>query len=218
MTDNKLQKVGGIAAISEGLIYIIAFVIYGGILVYPNTNANSNERLTFLSDNHLILASTTFISYVLFGILLVVLTLAVYHRLKAVAPTLSQLTALFGFIWSVLVIASGMIENIGLASVIKMGAKNPEKAMDVFSSVSIITEGLGGGNEIVGGIWVLLLSITALKARIFSKALHVLGLFIGLIGILTTYPLPIFTEIFGLGQIVWFIWLGGALFRRQNEI
>ena len=217
MNKYNLQKVGGLSAVLEGLIYIMAFVIYGAIIVYPSSGASASERLVFLTENQLLFSTASFIGYILFGILLVPLVLAIYHRLKSYSPYLAQITSVFGFIWSVLVIASGMIEMIGLASVIKMGAKDVENAMLVFSSMSIITEGIGGGNEIVGGLWVLLLSFTAQKAGIFSKALNFFGIFIGLVGILTTYPLDLFTEIFGISQIVWFIWLGISMMRRPLE-
>ena len=35
----KIQKIGGVCAILEALIYISAFIVYGGILVYPKANA-----------------------------------------------------------------------------------------------------------------------------------------------------------------------------------
>jgi hypothetical protein len=38
--------------------------------------------------------------------------------------------------------------------------------------------------------------------------LNFLGVFVGLAGIATVYPSDIFTQIFGISQIFWFIWLG----------
>jgi len=214
----KLQKIGGICAILEALIYIFAFIVYGGILVYPNANASAVEQLNFLNDNYLTLSILNLISYVLFGIILAVLVLAIHHRLKNYSPIFSKLASVFGIIWVGLVIASGMIGNIGLNSVIASGIKEPESAMLVWSSVSIISEGIGGGNEIVGGIWVLLLSIIALKGQLFSKPLIFLGLLVGIAGILTIYPLEIFTEIFGISQIIWFLWIGVFMIRKPTIV
>ena len=90
--------------------------------------------------------------------------------------------------------------------------------MLIWSSVSIISEGLGGGNEIVGGIWVLLLSFIALKGGLFSKPLIFLGILVGLSGILTIYPLEISTEIFGISQIIWFLWIGVFMFRKPTIV
>ena len=218
MESKRLQKIGGICAILEALIYISAFIVYGGILVFPNANASAAEELNFLSDNYITLSILNLVSYVLFGILLAVLVLAIHQRLKNYSPSFSKLASVFGIIWVGLVIASGMITNIGLKSVIDTGIKDPESAMQIWSSVSIISEGLGGGNEIVGGIWVLLLSIIALKGQLFSKALIFLGILVGIAGILTVYPLDLFTEIFGISQIIWFFWIGIFMIRKPLTV
>ena len=214
MNSKKWQQIGGVCAVSEALIYISAFIVYGGILVYPSANAAVIEKLNFLSDNYLILSIMNLISYVLFGILLTVLVLSVHQRLKSHSPILSKLAFVFGIIWVGLVIASGMISNIGLTTVTEIGADDSEKAMLIWSSVGVVAEGLGGGNEIVGGIWVLLLSLIAFKEGLFVKALNGLGILVGLAGILTVYPLEIFTEIFGISQIIWFLWIGIFMIRK----
>lgn len=212
MEFKKIQQMGGAAALLQALIYITAFIFYGGVLVYPAANASAGEELNFLSDNYLTLSILNLLSYLLFGILLAVLVVAIHQRLKNFAPIFSKLAATFGIIWVGLVIASGMIANVGLNSVIAI--EETENAMLVWSSVSIVTEGLGGGNEIVGGIWVLLLSIIALKGQLFSKPLNFLGILVGIAGILTVYPLEIFTEIFGISQIIWFLWIGIFMIRK----
>ena len=216
MEEKKLQKIGGLCAIFEAFIYITAFIVYGGILVYPNENSGLIEELNFLSDNYFTLSILNLFSYVLFGIILAVLVLAIHQRLKNYSPTLSNLASVFGIIWVGLVIASGMISNIGLNAVIEMGSKEPEKVMLIWSNVSVISEGLGGGNEIVGGIWVLLLSIIALKGQLFPKPLIFLGILVGTAGVLTIYPIEIFTEIFGISQIIWFLWLGIFMIRKPS--
>ena len=212
----KLQKIGGVCAILEALIYIFAFIVYGGILVYPKANASAVEQLNFLTNNYLTLSILNLISYVLFGILLAVLVIAIHQRLKNYAPIFSNLASIFGILWVGLVISSGMIANIGLSSVLAIGVREPDNAMLIWSSVSIISEGLGGGNEIVGGIWVLLLSIIALKGQLFSKPLNILGILVGIAGISTIYPLEIFTEIFGISQIIWFLWVGIFMIRKPK--
>ena len=218
MDTKAFQKVGGFSSIFLGLIYIVAFIIYGGILNYPKANATETERLNFLSDNYFILSTVTFISYVLFGILLAVLVISLHQRIKDSFPNLSILTSVFGIIWVGLVVASGMISNIGLSSVIEIGIDDPQKAMLIWSSVGIVSEGLGGGNEIVCGVWVLLLSIVTFKSLSFSKLLSVLGLFVGIVGVLTVLPFDVFKEIFGISQIVWFIWIGISMIRKPLKV
>lgn len=217
MNTKMIQKLGGICSISLGLIYIIAFIVYGALLEYPKADATDIERLNFLSDNYILLSTINLISYVLFGILLAVLVIAIHQKIKDDLPNLSILASVFGIIWVGLVLASGMIANIGLTSVIEIGIEAPQKAISIWKSVGIISEGLGGGNEIVGAIWVLLLSVATFKYSFFSKPLNLLGLFVALAGILTILPFDIFKEVFGISQIVWFIWIGIAMISKSQN-
>lgn len=209
-----LQKAGGAAALVKAIIYVSAFVFFGAFWNYP-IDADSAQELSFLAENQSILSIAYIIMYVLFGVLLAVLVLAVHERLKNNSANLSQVAAIFGVVWVGLVIASGMIANIGLASVLELANSEPEQAITVWRTIGSVVEGIGGGNEIVGGLWVLLLSIAALKANQLPKLLNYIGLFVGTVGILTLYPADSLTAIFGLSQIVWFFWLGLVLLREQ---
>jgi len=213
---NNLQKVGGFAALAQAIIYVLAFVYFGAFFDFPRTG-DTAQKLIFLADNQLMLSVVNLVMYVAFGVLLAVLVLALHHRFKNCALVLSQLGAVFGVIWVGLVIASGMVANIGLAAVIKLSVNEPEQAMALWLTVNIIVEGLGGGNEVVGGLWLLLLSCAALKSSQFSKTLSYFGLFIGLAGIMTIYPADVLTEIFGIGQIIWFVWLGISMLVKPIE-
>ncbi len=204
---NNLQKIGGVAALFEAAIYISAFVFFGAFWDYP-VSADYAHKFIFLTNNQTILSIVNLTMYVAFGLFLSVLVLAIHQRMKTKAPLLSQTASVFGIIWVGLVIASGMIANVGLGAVIDLSAKNAEQAMTLWVVINTIVEGLGGGNEIVGGLWVLLLSVAGLKIIELPKLLNCFGLFIGSVGILTIYPAEILTEIFGLGQILWFSWLG----------
>lgn len=212
---NNLQKLGGIAALCEAAIYISAFVFFGAFWNYP-VSAEDAQKFTFLINNQLILSIVNLTMYVVFGLFLAVLVLAIHQRMKNKAPALSQLASVFGIIWVGLVIASGMIANIGLNAVIDLSAKNAEQAMTLWVVINTIVEGIGGGNEVVGGLWVLILSIAGLKILELPKLLNCLGIFIGSVGVLTIYPAEILTEIFGLVQIIWFAWLGAAMFIDRN--
>lgn len=213
---NNLQKLGGVAALIEAAIYISAFVFFGAFWNFP-ADADSVQKFAFLAENQQILSIVNVIMYVLFGILLAVLVLALNERLKVNCPILSQFAAIFGIIWVGLVIASGMISNIGLATALELSAKDPEQAMTVWRAIYSVVQGIGGGNEVVGGLWVLLISIAALLSKEFNRAFNYLGLFVGIVGILTIYPAEVFTEIFGMSQIVWFSWLGVSMLTTSKS-
>jgi Domain of unknown function (DUF4386) len=210
-----LQKLAGIAAISEGLIYIIAFIYFGAFLSYP-ADGSPIEQMTYLAEIHLPFSLIYFLIYVVFGALLAVLVVGLHEKLKYTNNPIVTIGSLFGVVWVGLVIASGMISNIGLASAIELMDKSPEKALDLWATVSVITESLGGGNELVGGLWVLLISVAAMNEGWLPRALNVLGCFVGMSGIATIYANDIFSEIFGVSQIVWFIWLGVYLLTKEN--
>ncbi len=210
-----LQKIAGSAALFEAFIYISAFVFFGVFWDFP-INASDTQKIAFITDNQIIMSLVNLTMYVVFGMLLSILVVAIHQRLKSKAPLLSQVASIFGIIWVALVIASGMIANIRLMKVIEISLQDTDQAMTVWVVINTIVEGLGGGNEVVGGLWVLLLSIAALRINEFPKTLNYLGLFIGFVGILTIYPAEVLTEVFGLGQIIWFSWLGIAMLMNQK--
>ena len=213
---NNLQKTGGVSALFLAAIYISAFVFYGAFWDYP-ISADDAQKLAFLTSHQAILSIVNLIMYVVFGAFLAALVLALHQRLKNKAPNLSQMASVFGVIWVGLVIAGGMIANVGLGAVIDLSAKNTEQAMSLWVVINTVVEGLGGGNEVVGGLWLLLLSAAGLKINVFTKPLNCFGSFIGFVGILTIYPTEILTEIFGLSQIIWFSWIGLVMLRSNQS-
>jgi hypothetical protein len=86
-------------------------------------------------------------------------------------------------------------------------------------AIDSVIEGLAGSNEILGGIWILLLSWAALRGGELPRALNYLGVAVGVAGILSVVPAlaEIFIYIFALGQIVWFMWLGIVMLRSKTS-
>ena len=65
----------------------------------------------------------------------------------------------------------------------------------------------------------LLISWVALQAGGLPKALNYLGIVVGIAGILSALPgLGEVGLIFGLIQIVWFIWLGIVMLRHKPSV
>ncbi len=212
---NSLQKIAGISAIFEALIYILAFVYFGAFWAYPS-EGTASEKMIYLADNQFAFSMIYFLMYAVFGIFLAIIVVALFERLKPTNDPFVKVGSVFGLVWVVLVIASGMLANIGLSHAISLMELSTDKAFDMWRIISVLVESLGGGNELVGGLWVLLLSIAALKAREFSKGLNYLGLLVGISGIATVYPDEVFTEIFGISQIIWFVWLGISMFGQSD--
>ena len=213
---NQLQRFAGISAILEAVIYVSAFIYFGVFWHYPGSDTEL-KQLAYLVENKVSISIVYFAMYVLFGILLAILNCGIYNRFKNTNSSLIQLATIFGIIWVGLVIATGMLSNIGLSAVIDLSVQSPDRAFIIWSTVGIIVEGLGGGNEVVGGLWVLLLSLAAIQAKELSTGINYLGVFVGTVGILTVYPAEVLTEIFGLSQIVWFVWLGVILLAKDES-
>jgi hypothetical protein len=117
------------------------------------------------------------------------------------------------------VIASGMIFNIGMDNVVNLYGKDPAQAATVWLVIASVCDGLGGGNEILGGLWMLLISWTAMQVGGLPRLLNYLGILTGAAGILSALPgLGDVGLIFGLVQIVWFIWLGIVMLRVSPSI
>ncbi len=207
-----LLKTGGIAALLHGAAYIVGIVL-GVTLIFPILDANPGQYVAFVAENQALVYIWNLISYWGSAITLVVMALALYHRLKAGSPVLAQTATVFGLIWAALIIGSAnlMLRDSGVIA--SLYGKDPAQAAALWPVLEAVENGIVSGNELVGSLWVLLLSIAALRTRGFGRAFNYFGIAISFAGILTIVP-P-FTEtvrmIFGPGMIVWSFWLGAAL-------
>jgi hypothetical protein len=212
-----LQKCGGIAALYMASSHLIGLVIFIVILDYINIT-DPMQKLAMNIEKQSVIFSTNLLMYVFFGFALIVLSLALYDRMKSGAPALIQTATAIGIIWAGSLIASGMAANAGLSTVVALYAKDPTQAALTFQAIESITNGLGNANgEILGGTWTLLVSLAALRTSGLPRKLTNLGVFVGVVGVITIIPaLTDFTGVFGLGQIIWFVGLGIVLLRNQT--
>jgi hypothetical protein len=213
-----LQKSGGIAALYMAISHLVGFVIFIVVLDYINIS-DPAQKLALNIEKQTVVFSTNLLMYVFFGFALIVLSLALYDRMKSGAPALMQVATAIGIIWAGSLIASGMAANAGLATIVALYAKDPTQAALTFQAIEAITNGLGNANgEILGGPLTLLVSLAALRAGVLPKGMNILGLSVGAVGIITIIPaLNALVSVFGLGQIVWFVWLGIVLLRGNSD-
>ena len=207
-----MLRFGGLAALGMATCYISMFILFfGGVITIP-PGSDTLTTLGYIQQGYLLIATSYSIGYLLFGVLLAVLLQALKHALPVHTSGLAGLADRFGGIWVVLMMATGMIYLIGLDRAIGLLNTDPEQANAVIQTVWLLGDALGGEIELVGGLWVLLMSIAGLKHQRLPRALHWLGLMIGSVGILTLlHKVSALHAVFGLAQIVWFIWLGVAL-------
>ncbi len=142
------------------------------------------QKVAFLADNQAITYIYNLFIYVVAGVFLVVLALALYKRLKAGSSAMVQTATAFGLIWAGVVIAAGMVFNIGLGTAVDLYGKDPAQAATVWLAINSVFEGLEGGNVVFGSLWTLLVSWAALRSGGLPKALNYLGVVIGVAGLL----------------------------------
>ena len=213
-----LQKMGGIAALYAGAAYVVGMVGFLAVVDVQSV-ADPVEKVALMADNLAFLYTSHLIVYVFWGVFMVVLSLALYERLKADSPAIVQTATAFGIFWGCVIIVSGMIHNVGMQTVVDLYAKDPAQAGTVWLTIDAVLGGLAGSNEAIGGIWILLISWAALRTGQLSKVLNYLGVVVGVAGIISIVPAlaELFIYIFALGQIVWFIWLGIAMLRSSKS-
>jgi len=211
-----LHKFGGFAALYMAISHLIGIVIFIVILDVLSIT-DPAQKLAMNIEKQTVIFSTNLLMYVFFGFALIVLSLALYDRLKSGAPALMQVATAIGIIWAGSLIASGMVANAGLATVVSIYAKDPTQAALTFQAIEAIANGLGNANgEILGGPLTLLVSLAAMRTGGLPKGLNILGVLVGAVGIITIIPaLNALVGVFGLGQIIWFVWLGIVLLRNN---
>ena len=213
-----LKKMGGIAALIGAATNLLAIVMFITLAPKGYGSDDPGQVVAFLADNQAIMRVWYLIIYLVFGVSLIFLSLAVYERLKAGSPALAQAVTTFGLIWAVLVIVMGTLSINDLSTVVRLYRGNPAQAVTVWLTLDSVENGLGntGGETMVNAIWFLLLSRAALRARELTRALNYLGVVTGVAGILSVVlALPALTFVYAFGLIIWFVWLGIFMLRRS---
>ena len=102
------QKVGGLAALYMAAAYITAMPYFLVFVKYQDV-VDPTKKVALLVANQGSMQAMYLITYVIFGIVLDVLALALHGRLKDGAPPLTQAGTAVGCIWAFVLVASGMI-------------------------------------------------------------------------------------------------------------
>jgi hypothetical protein len=212
------RKAGGLAALYLAAAYLLAMPFFLLVVDYPSV-VDPAKKVALLASHHASMLVMYLITYVVFGIVLAVLALALYQRLKSTAPVVMQVATVVGLLWAFALVASGLVFNAGMAAAVALYPADPGQAVSLWQAIEPVAQGLGGaGGELLGGLWVLLVSSAVLRESGLSKPLGWLGVTVGLLGLVSVIPpLHDAAYAFGLLQIVWFVWLGGAMLRTGEQ-
>jgi len=210
------QRLGGIGSLIAAGTFVVGLVMFATIFMDFVSATDPATAVDFIVENQLALHLWNIAIHIVFGIVLVPLVLAIGDRLRTAHSPLARISSVFGLIWAGVIIATGMILNIGYTTVSDLQGTDPEMASSVWASLDAVTNGLGGGNEVLGGIWVLGISVVALRERLFARWVNYLGAIMGVSALLTIVPaLEDAGAVFGLGLIVWFVAVGITLIKND---
>lgn len=211
----QLGKIGGLAAIYLGLAYAAGIGLFLVVLDMPSINS-PEQKLEMVTANALLFHCMHLAIYVIFGVVLTAFVYALHETLKDIAPVPVQFASVLGYIWAGLLIASGMVTIAGIQPAIQLMETNPNAAVLYWSGVETVADGIGlGQGEILGGLVSLIFSMVALRGDIFPKVLNYLGVGVGLAGVVSIIPgLHDMAALFGISQMIWFLWLGAVFLRR----
>ena len=215
-----LQKMGGVAALIDAATYLVSMGLLFTLLApMGSTELDFGQFMAFFIDNQTIVFVWHLLMYMVNGVFLVILALELYDRLKAGSPAMAQTATVFGLIWAVLVFTSGFVTNHGLNVVVDLYGKDPAQAATLKLLLDTVTLGIDSSDRFLGCLWVLLISWAAMRGAGLPKALNYLGMVLGVAGLISTAA-PVLKDLgvaFGLGIIVWWIWLGIVMLRTSPE-
>jgi hypothetical protein len=217
-----LQRTGGIAGFVTAATYVVGLGLMGLYLApqgFLDEQGSPADSLAFLLDHQVMQYSWYLVLYLIGGIALVSLVLGVHSRLRTGAAALSQTATVFGHLWAGLLLASGLIALVSQRAVVELTANDSVMAASTWSSVSVVQAALGGGIEIVGAVWVMLVSVAGIRSHVLGYGLGALGIGIGVAGAWTIVPAAAdyAAPLFGVGMIVWFVGMGVTLLRRPRQ-
>jgi hypothetical protein len=217
-TAGRLGRIGGAAALLAAGTFAYGIALFATSLAdYTDPDATPTESVDFLVAHQGQLLAWYIGIFIVFGAALVPLALALRQRLAGGAPILADIATVFAAIWAALMYATGMISNIGIEAVADLAETDPDRAASVWSAIDTVTNGLGGGNELVGGIWIGLVAVAGFATARLPRWLNVAGLVTAIAGLVTVVPeLEAAEMVFGLGSIVWFVGAGVTLLRHDD--
>jgi hypothetical protein len=208
-TAPRLRRAGGFAALYVVAGYVAAIPYFVFLVDYPSVTGPEDE-VTLLVEHQTSMYVMHLLSFEFVALALIVVALAVHQHLREHAPATSQVASAVGLVRAGLLLASVIVFNHGMNVVVDLQAGDSHQAAATWQAIEPVAEALGGaGGDVLGGVWFLMVSWVALRSRVFSRALNWLGLGVGAAALLSAVPgLGVLEVVFGLMQIVWFLWFG----------
>jgi hypothetical protein len=216
---SNLQKMGSLAAIGLGVL----FVGYMGLLLIvlpaqgygPGTLNNPANGISFLATSNL----PRLIDFIYMGIAVafLLISLALYEQLGAVAPSLMQISVAAGLIASVLFLGYAMINFVGSSVAVSTHQHDALIGSTLYLALRTVANGLNAAALFAGGWAILLAGWAARDSRQLPAILSYLMIGAGLAMMVSFVLLPV-----GLLAVllapVWSIWLGVSGLTKTSRV
>ena len=162
------QRAGGVAALYLGAAFLLAMPLFLVVVDYPSA-ADPAKKVALLATNHVSMHAMYLVTYVIFGIVLAVLALSLYQRLKTSAPFVMQVATAVGLMWALVLVASGMVFNAGMAVVVDLTPGAPIRRRRLAGDRAGRARPRRLGWRAPGGLWLLLVGFAALRGSALPK-------------------------------------------------
>ena len=214
---NSFRKIGGIASIALGVLFLGYIVLLAVVLpaqgLGPGTLNNPATGIPFVAASVLPLAIDGI--YIGIAAVFLLLTLALYDRLRSAAPALMQISVVTGILASGLFLLCAMINLVGNPIAVSMYQHDTAAGGVIYVTLRATANAFNAGALFAAG-WALLLAGWAGRAtNILPNVLGYLMIGASLAMIVSFVLLPIGL----LGVLlapVWSIWLGITLLRGSR--
>lgn len=214
-----LQKVGGYAAIAQGLGFVALLIILFTVFVPKGLTppvdpakeiaAAAGSPAPFLIINLIV---------VLFSITIILVTLALNDRLQAGAPTRMRLAVIAATIGGALFLANGIISFTGYPPlVLTLSLTDNAAAIATVRALDAVVEGLLSAAIFAYGASALLWGWGALSTKGLPMPLSYFVLLAGGVAVLS-FVVPPFGLIGPVINVVWSLWLGWVLLRQPSPM
>lgn len=218
-----LRQVGGVAAMVCVATYLFGFALLITMLAplgFDTAEVDAAAVVAFLNVRPGVLIDWNTTIYAVNALALAVLVVALADSLRPLRPGWAEVSRAFGLIWATLVLGAGMIANVGVERAAQLAPTDPDAAAEVWTMLHAVELGLGGGNEIAGGVGITSVRLGGLLASSLPRIVGLLGIHAGAAGLATVFP-PLghaAGAIFGLGAIAWFVGVGLALLLARRGL
>lgn len=211
------------AALVKAATYVVGFVVMGAYLAprgFVEAGESPADSLAFVVENQVTTYAFYLVLYIVGGFALVGLVVCLHERMRNSAEqTWLRAARAVGLMWAGLLLASGLVALVGQSAVVGLADSDLSLATSTWLSISVVQDALGGGIEVVGAAWVLMVSVAGVRGGHLGRGLGVVGIVTGAVGAATLLPAVADAAgaLFGVGMIVWFTWTGVSLLRLAPE-